>query len=184
MPKTEEIKDTRGLAKTGRNKKLEEKIRKQKEEREANAGATDPKGKGKPAPGKDAKKEAAPAAGKAVKKTPQQIEDEEAEEERLKKEAELAEIERIAALERAFDRTSVLESMGGSVNNFDQELVSARTQHYDWLLPVYFRPMEAQAGDLVKTLFLEVRTTTVPKTLVPNTDVLEFGEIPVAFKKT
>ena len=74
--------------------------------------------------------------------------------------------------------------MGGRVTNFDIEKEHARTQHYDWLLPVYFRNMEAGAGDAVKTLFLEVRTTTVPKTLVPNTSVLEFGEIPVAFKKT
>ena len=74
--------------------------------------------------------------------------------------------------------------MGGRVTNFDIEREHARTQHYDWLLPVYFRNMEAGAGDAVKTLFLEVRTTTVPKTLVPNTSVLEFGEIPVAFKKT
>jgi hypothetical protein len=36
----------------------------------------------------------------------------------------------------------------------------------------------------VKTLFLQVRTTTVPRTLTPNVTVLEFGEIPVAFKKT
>ena len=44
--------------------------------------------------------------------------------------------------------------------------------------------MDPTQGEAIKTLFLEVRTTTVPKTLVPNTDVLEFGEIPVAFKKT
>ena len=75
--------------------------------------------------------------------------------------------------------------MGGRVINFDIEQEHQRTQHYDWLLPVYFRSMDPQAGDAsVKTLFLECRTTTVPKTLVPNTNVLEFGEIPVAFKKT
>ena len=51
-------------------------------------------------------------------------------------------------------------------------------------MPVYFRNMDPSQGDAIKTLFLEVRSTTVPKTLVPNTDVLEFGEIPVAFKKT
>lgn len=119
-----------------------------------------------------------------MKKTQQQIEEEEAEEERLKKEAEDAEIARLAALEQAFDRDPVLRSMGGRVTNFDMERASARTQHYDWLLPVYFRSMEPNAGDAVKTLFLEVRTTTVPKTLVPNTNCLEFGEIPVAFKKT
>jgi len=60
-----------GLAKTGRNKKLEEKIRRQKEERESGAGAGDPKGKGgKAAPAKEAKKDdPKAAAGKAVKKT-------------------------------------------------------------------------------------------------------------------
>ena len=60
-----------GLAKTGRNKKLEEKIRKQKEDREAAAGAGDAKGKGgKPPPAKEAKKEdPKAAAGKGAKKT-------------------------------------------------------------------------------------------------------------------
>jgi len=32
--------------------------------------------------------------------------------------------------------------------------------------------------------FIEARTTTVKRTLIPNNDVLEFGEIPVAFKQT
>jgi len=74
--------------------------------------------------------------------------------------------------------------MGGEVTNFEIEKVHQRTQHYNWLLPVYFRNMDPTQGEAIKTLFLEVRTTTVPKTLVPNSDVLEFGEIPVAFKKT
>lgn len=174
-----------GIAKAGRNKKLEEKIRKQKEDREAAAGAVDPKNKGKAPPAKEVKKEDPKAAGKAVKKTQQQIEEEEAEEERLKLEAEQAEKARIEALERAFDKEAVFKSMGGRVTNFEIEREHARTQHYDWLLPVYFRSMDQQAADAgVKTVFLEVRTTTVPKTLVPNTSVLEFGEIPVAFKKT
>ena len=69
------------------------------------------------------------------------------------------------------------------MTDFDQQNAKARTQHYDWLLPIYFRSSEPGAAETVKTLFLEVRTTTVPKTLVPNTAVLEFGEIPVAFKK-
>ena len=102
----------------------------------------------------------------------------------MRKEAEDAEIARLEALEKAFNKEVVLRSMGGRVTNFDIERESARTQHYEWLLPVYFRSMEPNAGDAVKTLFLEVRTTTVPKTLVPNTNCLEFGEIPVAFKKT
>jgi len=33
-------------------------------------------------------------------------------------------------------------------------------------------------------LFLQVRSTTVKRTLIPNTEVLDFGEVPVAFRKT
>lgn len=88
------------------------------------------------------------------------------------------------ALEDSFDKKSVLSAMGGRVIDFEMENKSTRTQHYDWLLPVYFRSSEPGSNEQVKTLYLEVRTTTVPKTLVPNTNVLEFGEIPVAFKKT
>ena len=97
----------------------------------------------------------------------------------------------MAALEAAFDKHGVLKSMGGRVTDFEIEEEYRRTQHYNWLLPIYFRQMQAGEGQsqvdsngAVKTLYLQVRTTTVPKTLVPNTDVLEFGEIPVAFKKT
>ena len=81
-PKKDSEDKNMGIAKAGRNRKLEEKIRKQKEDREANAGGADPKAKGGKAPPAAAKKEDAKApAGKAVKKTPQQIEEEEAEEE-------------------------------------------------------------------------------------------------------
>jgi len=46
--------------------------------------------------------------------------------------------------------------------NFDVENEERRTQHYDWLLPVYFRNQtDTAAVPEVKTLFLEVRTTTV-----------------------
>lgn len=182
--KSEETKAT-GLSKTGRNKKLEEKIRQQKADREAAGQAVDPKAKGgkAAAPAKKEDPKGAPA-GKAVKKTPQQIEEEEAEEERLRLEAEKAEQARLKALEDSFDRTAILRSMGGRLTDFEQEHDSKRTQHYSWLLPIYFRCTNPGASDAVKTLFLEVRTTTVPKTLVPNTDVLDFGEIPVAFKKT
>ena len=33
-------------------------------------------------------------------------------------------------------------------------------------------------------MYLQARTTTVKRSLIPNCDVLEFGEIPVAFKQT
>ena len=72
--KNEEVKNT-GLVKAGRNKKLEEKLKKQKEAREAaGSGVLDPKAKGgKAAPAQAPKKEepkaAPPAGGKPVKKT-------------------------------------------------------------------------------------------------------------------
>lgn len=132
-------------------------------EKEANAQAVDPKAqaKGKAAPAPAAKKEdPKQPAGKPVKKTQQQIDEEEAEEERKKKEAEEAEIARLAKLERDFDRDGELVRMGGKVTNFDISDNSNRTQHYDWLLPVYFKQQDVQTPE-IKTLFLEVRTTTV-----------------------
>lgn len=36
----------------------------------------------------------------------------------------------------------------------------------------------------MKTMHIEVRTTTVQRALVPNQESLDFGEIPVAFRKT
>lgn len=56
-----------------------------------------------------------------MKKTPQQIEEEEAEEERLKQEAVQAEIDARKALEEGFDRDGELKNMGGRVYNFDTE---------------------------------------------------------------
>lgn len=74
-----------------RNKKLEERLKKEREE----AGKEippDPKAKGGKAPAAPAKKEEAKKPDpKAPKKTPQQIEEEEAEAARLVKEAEEAE---------------------------------------------------------------------------------------------
>ena len=47
---------------------------------------------------------------------------------------------------------------------------------------MYYKNPEREDND-VKVLYLEARTVTVKRTLVPNVDSLEFGEIPVAFKK-
>ena len=102
----------------------------------------------------------------------------------MKQEAEIAEAARLKALEDQFDRDGALKAMGGQVLDFDIKDENARTQHYNWLLPVYFRSTESGEQAEVKTLFLEVRTTTVKRTLIPNTELLEFGEVPVAFRKT
>lgn len=49
-------------------------------------------------------------------------------------------------------------------------------------MPIYYKNPEREDTE-VKTLFLEARTVTVKRTLVPNVEMLEFGEIPVAFRK-
>lgn len=73
--------------------------------------------------------------------------------------------------------------MGGRVFNFDVDEDTQRTQHYEWLVPVYFRLRDNPSAE-VKTLYLEARTTTVKKTLQANVNELDFGEVPVAFKST
>ena len=69
------------------------------------------------------------------------------------------------------------------MTDFDVEDENLRTQHYDWLIPVYYKNTERMDGD-VGCMHLQARTTTVKRSLIPNVEVLEFGEIPVAFKTT
>jgi hypothetical protein len=167
------------------NKRIQARVQQLKEEKAEDAAkVADPKAKGGKAPAPAKKEEAkAPKGGKEVKKTPQQIEEEEAEEERKKVEAIEAEAARKKALEEGFDRTGELKKMGGRVYNFDTDEPSKRTQHYEWLLPVHFRNTASESTES-QILYLQVRTTTVQRTLVANCAELDFGEIPVAFKKT
>ena len=116
-----------GLVAGPRNKKLEARIKKQKEE-EAKAQVVDPKAKGKaPAPAAKPAPEVKKPDPKAPKKTQAQIEEEEAEERRKVEEAEAAERARLQALEDAFDRDGELRAMGGRVYNFDVEEEFKRT---------------------------------------------------------
>ncbi len=49
------------------------------------------------------------------------------------------------------------------------------------MIPVYYKSTEGNKADEdVKTLYLEARTTTVFRSLVPSVKELDFGEIPVA----
>lgn len=57
-----------------------------------------------------------------------------------------------------------------------------RSQHYEWLIPLYYKNPEKEDSE-VNVLYLEARTVTVNRSLVPNVESLEFGEIPVAFRK-
>jgi hypothetical protein len=57
-----------------------------------------------------------------------------------------------------------------------------KSQHYEWLVPIYYKNSDKE-GEEVKVVFLETRTCTVFRSLVPNVENLDFGEIPVANRK-
>jgi hypothetical protein len=58
-----------------------------------------------------------------------------------------------------------------------------RSQHYDWMVPLYYRTPGVGSDSDFQVLYLQARTTTVKRTIVPSVEMLEFGEIPVAFRK-
>jgi hypothetical protein len=62
--------------------------------------------------------------------------------ERLVQEALDKEATRKKALEDSFDRDGELKNMGGRVFDFEMENEHKRTQHYEWLLPVFFKCLE------------------------------------------
>jgi len=86
-------------------------------------------------------------------------------------------------MERNFDKAGELRSLGGRVFDFDKEDNIKRSQHYEWLVPVYYKSSDKLDSE-VNVLYLEARTVTVMRTLVPNVEEMEFGEIPVALRKT
>jgi len=71
--------------------------------------------------------------------------------------------------------------MGGRVDNFKVDDEFHRSQHYAWLIPIYYRSPDQSNND-VGCMYLQARTTTVKRSLVPNSEDLEFGEVPVAYK--
>mmetsp|Transcript_1541 Transcript_1541/g.2718 ORF Transcript_1541/g.2718 Transcript_1541/m.2718 type:complete len:459 (-) Transcript_1541:18-1394(-) len=86
-------------------------------------------------------------------------------------------------MERKFDKEGELRRLGGTVDDFQVDDPDYRSQHYSWLIPVFYRQAEKIDAN-IGCFYIEARTTTVKRTLTPNQEVLEFGEIPVAFKQT
>ena len=78
--------------------------------------------------------------------------------------------------------------MGGRVFDFEVEDQFKRTQHYEWLMPVFFKCLELEDGvakdQRVRTMYIEARTTTVPRSLQTDAQILDFGEVPVALRVT
>jgi hypothetical protein len=49
------------------------------------------------------------------------------------------------------------------------------------MIPVFYKQAEKFDAQ-VNVMYLQARTTTVKRCLIPNSEVVDFGEIPVAFK--
>lgn len=62
--------------------------------------------------------------------------------------------------------------MGGKLFDFDE------TQHYRWIIPIYFKQKEYPDAS-AEVNFIEVTTTAVAKTLVIDKEEIDFGEIAV-----
>lgn len=61
-----------------------------------------------------------------------------------------------------------MTKIGGKVFNFE------KTQHYKWLLPIYFK--QKDYSDVSAEInYLEVTTTTIQEVLVINTKEVDFG---------
>ena len=119
------------------NKKLAAKLASKKDNADA-AAPVDPKGKKGAPPPAAAKKEEPPKKDAKGKGGPT-AEEEEAEAERIKQEKLEAERFRLEEIERLFDKHSELAKLGGKVYDFDPDDEVRRSQHYEWLLPVYYK---------------------------------------------
>ena len=69
-----------------------------------------------------------------------------------------------------------LGKLGGNLIQFDG------TQHYKWLLPVYFKNKDYPDGSS-EVNFLEVTTTSSKKVLIADQSVIDFGEIAVGARQ-
>lgn len=74
-----------------------------------------------------------------------------------------------------------LVNHGGRVYNFDLDKPDKRSQHYEWTIPVYFKP--ALPDGQVKKTFIQVRTVVVNKVIRVNQELVDFGDIAVSCRK-
>ena len=87
-------------------------------------------------------------------------------------------------MERNFNQVEELRKLGGRKLDFYNDDPKRRSQHYDWVIPMFFKDTSKPDNTELKKTFLEVRTITLSRSLVPNEEVVDFGEVPVAFRKT
>lgn len=74
-----------------------------------------------------------------------------------------------------------LAALGGECYNFEEDSRDNRSQHYKWMLPVYFKTLSND--DKVKKIYLEIKTCVINKHLIAEPEFLDFGEVAVACRK-
>ncbi|CAG9327365.1 unnamed protein product [Blepharisma stoltei] len=74
-----------------------------------------------------------------------------------------------------------LYNIGGKVYDFYVDEPAKRSQHYEWLIPVYFRPLLPDG--VTRLHYLQMKTVVINKTLIADPEVLDFGEIAVSCRK-
>jgi len=75
-------------------------------------------------------------------------------------------------LEKNFNMDAELTALGGKFIDF------GNTQHYKWLLPIYFKQKDYPDAS-VEVNFIEITTTSTSKTLLIDQQEIDFGEIAV-----
>ena len=161
--------------------------REEDKEKDAETGIGGKKGvpakKKAPEPKKKAeapKKEAGKAA--AGKKKSKKEEEEEADAQRLEEERIKAEEEdRIKEIIESFDRNGELKKIGGKILEFKDE--ETRSQHYQWILPFFYKSPDDVGDAQVSKSYLQVRTTCATSMVTLDKNYLHFGEIAVACRK-
>jgi hypothetical protein len=117
------------------------------------------------------------------KKTKKELEEEE---ERRKREEEdrrifeEQEARRIAEEEARFDMPGELAKLGGRMEEFDVN--SFQSQHYTWLVPCYFKPMD-EPETARSTMYIEITSVSTSKILIADKTEIDFGEVAVGFRK-
>ena len=73
-----------------------------------------------------------------------------------------------------------LARLGGIMKEFDTEF-QEKSQHYAWLIPVFFKPLTNDPK--IKSIYLEVKSTVVNKALAVEPESIDFGEVAVSCRK-
>lgn len=83
-------------------------------------------------------------------------------------------------LRENFDENELLKSQRGV--KIDAEKDGIKYQFFKWFLPLVFKP-KSKPDSYINTIFLEIKTTVRSTVLECFPKVLDFGTIPVGYKK-